>query len=503
VACDQSEASIIDELPSLLESIARGAEALHRGGEVPPPESVSGRHAAERMEQGYGLAEVVEEYIELRACIFEHLERLGWVVEPGQSRELNRAIDHALRESARRFVRAHERMLRAMERIAGKRTALRSVDEVLSDVLHAIQESAGANVDSIAILLLESDGRLHVRATIGLEEDKEAGLSFAVGEGFAGCIAESGHPLLIRDAANDPAVVSPTLRARGTKALYGVPLRDAGRTIGVAHIGSRNASHFAEDDLMLFRALAEHATNVIVRAQFVETLERTARFREQFIGVLGHDLRSPLNAISGTVQTLLAVRELSDDRVRRALPRIARCADRMERLISDILDFTRAKLGGGFSLRPSSFSLLKLARDVVDEHTPSLSRRQVEIVGEDPVEGMWDRERMAQVLSNLVGNAVQHSPDGSHICVRVAGDADLGTVEVFNEGPPIPEVTQLFEPFRRGSEGGRGLGLGLYIAREIVRSHRGTLSLRSEARGTTFVMCLPRVVEGSEHGEAV
>lgn len=484
----QSSATLIDHLPELLQTIARTASSASGSGPIPP--ELTTLHATMRIEQGYCLAEVVLEYIELRSCIFERLEELGLVIEPRQSRQLHRVIDQALRETATRFVTSHEKMLRAMDQIAGKRTARRSLDDVLSDILHALADAAGAEVDSVAILLLEDDGRLHVRAAIGGEAEGDVDFSVAVGEGFSGRIADTSEPFLLRDAANDPLYMNPTIRRSGTRALYGVPLIDDGRTIGVAHMGSCTAFEFSEEDMMLFRAMCERATTAIIRARFVDTLERTSAFREQFIAVLGHDLRSPLNAILGTAEMLLRYEDVPP-RVVASHQRIARSAMRMERLIAQLLDFTRARLGGGFALNRRPTALLDVVREVVDETSPTLGTRELRVEGDD-VSGEWDRDRIAQALANLVTNAVKHSPDGARIRVRVTRDgASIAVVDVWNEGPPIPPGTKLFEPFARGTQAGEGLGLGLYITHEIVRAHGGSLSVRSDETGTTFTVRLP------------
>jgi signal transduction histidine kinase len=163
----------------------------------------------------------------------------------------------------------------------------------------------------------------------------------------------------------------------------------------------------------------------------------------------------------------------------------------MARLISQLLDFTRARLGGGFELQRKRMSLLAAAKEVADETVPALSRRTLRVEGDD-VHGEWDRDRIAQVLANLVTNAVKHSPDGSRIRVDVrSAEADVAAVDVWNEGPPMPPGTKVFEPFERGTKAGDGLGLGLYIAHEIVRAHGGSLTVDSNETGTTFRVRLP------------
>jgi signal transduction histidine kinase len=492
VTQDQPRSVVIDSLPDLLERIAENADAPIATASHRSPASVSRRHAYERIEQGYCLGEVVEEYTLLRACIFERLEELGLSIEPRENRQLNRALDEALRETTRRFVDVHERMLRALDRISAQPVARQSLAEVIASVLGAVRDIAAANVDSVSLFLLGSDGRFHLRATLGLEDDQSAGFSAAPGEGFVGTIAATGRPLLLRNAAMDPMIVSPAIRSRGTHALYGVPLTDDGRVIGVAHVGSMRASEFAEEDLLLFRAMANRAATVIVRAQFVEALEQTARFREQFMGILAHDLRNPLGAIRGTGQMLLLTNDLSPEQLRTAHQRIVRSATRMERLIGDVLDFTRARLGGGLPLTRAKVSLRDVAEEVVDELATRASQRQLIVEDGDDVVGSWDRERIAQVLSNLVSNAIEHSPDGSKVRVRMWVEHSRAIIEIANTGSAIPAdlKAKLFEPFERTTTSG-GLGLGLYISKEIAHAHGGSVDVRSDDDGTTFSVRLP------------
>lgn len=401
VARQQSRVDLIDSLPELLTRIADNAEVSSLEGGAPAPVSISRRHANERLEQGYCLADVVEEYSQLRASIFEHVASSDVKLTPRELAAVNVAIDAALRETAQRYVETHHRMLRALDRISGQPTAKRTVDEVLNDILAALKDATAAEVDSIAILLIGEDKRLHARATIGLEDELRSRFSVALGEGFTGTVAQRGKPLLLRDAAHDPIVVSPVLRARGTKGLYGVPLVDEGRVIGVAHIGSCAASEFSDEDMMLFRAMANRATGVIVRAQLVESLERTARFREEFIAVLGHDLRSPLNAVLGTAQAMLIHEADMSDGSRAAWQRVARSSTRMAHLISDLLDLTRTRLGGGFTLNPSHFVLNDVVNEVVDEAAPVAGHRKILVDGDVSVAGCWDRARVAQALTQV------------------------------------------------------------------------------------------------------
>jgi signal transduction histidine kinase len=230
-----------------------------------------------------------------------------------------------------------------------------------------------------------------------------------------------------------------------------------------------------------------------------EAARQTALFREQFLGILGHDLRNPLQAISGNAALLLRYGGLSEPQ-RKAVNRISISADRMARMISDILDFTRTRLGGGYALQRTWMNVHEVLRQVVEELEVAHPQRRFELSVAGNGWGEWDADRIAQAASNLVGNAVQYSPADSPVRVVACDEGDGVRLEVHNQGTPIPaeRLPHIFDPFVRGREGSRssprsGLGLGLYITHEIVKAHGGTVQVRStEAEGTCFWLNLPR-----------
>jgi signal transduction histidine kinase len=169
-------------------------------------------------------------------------------------------------------------------------------------------------------------------------------------------------------------------------------------------------------------------------------------------------------------------------------------------MIEQILDLTRSRLGGGLEMRPSSMDLCAMLTGIVNELRIAHPARTIHLRCPPSVLGSWDRDRLEQVFSNLVSNAIHHGDAERPIRIEVCEQGDGLRVDVHNEGPPIPEKlrAELFSPFRRGSKDSRtartaGLGLGLFISREIVVAHEGTLEVRSSsAEGTTFQVTLPR-----------
>jgi signal transduction histidine kinase len=229
-------------------------------------------------------------------------------------------------------------------------------------------------------------------------------------------------------------------------------------------------------------------------------LREVAEFREMFIGILGHDLRNPLGAIVMSAALLLRRGHL-DARDAETATRIIRSSQRMTRLITQLLDLTRARLGGGLPIEPKPTDLVALCRSVVEEFETTV---QLEVEGD--VTGTWDQDRLAEVLSNLVGNAVEYAAPGTAVLVKAYADEAEAVVEVVNQGEPIPAdvLPFIFEPFRRAKQRQQSpqgnLGLGLYIAKQIVLSHGGALDAHSADGATTFVMRLPRVVQVTDNG---
>ncbi|MCY1017172.1 hybrid sensor histidine kinase/response regulator [Pyxidicoccus sp. MSG2] len=229
-----------------------------------------------------------------------------------------------------------------------------------------------------------------------------------------------------------------------------------------------------------------------------EAARQTAVFREQFLGILGHDLRNPLQAISGNAALLLRYGGLAEPQ-RKSVNRISISADRMARMINDLLDFTRTRLGGGYALNRARMNVHDVVQQVVEELEVAHPKRRFELSLSGNGWGEWDADRIAQAASNLVGNAVQYSPEDTAVTVSLRDEGDGVRLDVHNQGLPIPaeRLPHIFDPFVRAqdmrSAQRNGLGLGLYITHEIVRAHGGLLRVTSTPQeGTRFWLHLPR-----------
>jgi signal transduction histidine kinase len=224
--------------------------------------------------------------------------------------------------------------------------------------------------------------------------------------------------------------------------------------------------------------------------------------RDRFLGMLAHDLQTPLHTIMLTAGAEL---RQSEGRQQSAAARVLRCAERMRRMIADLLDFARIRSGTGLPVRPEPIDLGALAREVAEEVEESNPGARVRLDVDAEVLGEWDRPRLAQVLSNLMSNAIHHGRPGADVRVRLTRRGAVVGMDIVNEGDPIPDcdVARLFEPFERGHSARarpESVGLGLFIVREILVAHGGEVVVFNSPGGddanghaatVTFSVALP------------
>lgn len=249
-------------------------------------------------------------------------------------------------------------------------------------------------------------------------------------------------------------------------------------------------------DMMRFNEAVDQAVAESV-ARYAEMVSKSQHL---FLAILGHDLRNPLST------TLMASRFIMDsddvhDKYATAATRIHHAGQRMNKLVNDLLDYTRTNLGSRLPVILKDVNLHALCWEAIDEQELAHPDCKFELIGEGDFDGRWDDNRMAQVLSNLLGNAAQYGTGAESIVVRLHPYESDIMLCVENMGKVIPaeKINTVFEPMVRlaGEEGvhtnGTGLGIGLYITREIVRAHQGTISVISNVeKGTVFSIHLPR-----------
>lgn len=284
-ARDLSRSVLVDHLPEVLTHIAGWVDSAHRGQDVSLV-NAPGIHAIDRLARGFELDEVVEEYSILRRCTFDLWEQtVGPSPELRELSRLDRALDQSMVEATVRYARARSRMLKALDRISDAALGSEDIDEFLTQLLRATLETMEAS--DTAAVYLKGDDHLRIRAAVGQDEDLARGRTLKIGEGFAGAVAAEGKPLFTRSAETDARVKSESIRKRGVKALYGIPLVHDGQVIGVAETGSVSANEFSEEDMLLLRTMAHRATTVIIQARLVgarrraeaELSESEARFQ--------------------------------------------------------------------------------------------------------------------------------------------------------------------------------------------------------------------------------
>lgn len=236
----------------------------------------------------------------------------------------------------------------------------------------------------------------------------------------------------------------------------------------------------------------------VLIASNVDREKRAEEFERALIGIVSHDLKNPLNTILLSAG-MLARSDGHEDRVQKNAFRIRTAAERATRMIRDLLDFTRARLGAGIPIERRWVDLAPKAGSLVDEVRIGHPDRSIRFDTSGDCSGAFDVDRLAQVLTNLVENAVKYSPDRSAVRVTLRGERDAVVLCVHNDGPPIPPelLPKIFEPLQRGDAvfdpTGRSVGLGLYIVKHLVEAHGGHVSVHSsEGEGTDFTVGLPR-----------
>ncbi|HET9017674.1 MAG TPA: GAF domain-containing protein [Thermomicrobiaceae bacterium] len=407
-------------------------------------------------------------------------------------------------------------------RTAARARALRAVAEarldreaVLASITRSVSELTG---DAVVVRLISGDGRW--LETVAVEhpvpEERDflytllAGTPQQVDEGLSVGIFATGEGMHVPAAREEDMLrqTRPEYRAYhdryGGHGMFIAPLRVAGRAIGtISVVRAADQPPYTAEERAFVQDLADIAALAIENARLYTQAQDALRAREHFLSIAAHELRTPLTAVKGQAQLVerfLARGPHDPERLSTAISRLSRAVSRLDLLVRDLVDVSRLQ-AGRLALRREPVDLVSLAHEVMgrfaDEEGPEARhphRFVVEAPG--PVTGLWDPVRLDQVLANLVGNAVKYSPDGGRIRVTVRPQADDAELVIWDEGVGIDPADQgrLFQPFERGSgaEAFEGTGLGLFIARQIVEQHGGTLTFVSEpGRGSAFTVRLP------------
>ncbi|MGX9764357.1 sensor histidine kinase [Pseudomonas shahriarae] len=261
----------------------------------------------------------------------------------------------------------------------------------------------------------------------------------------------------------------------------------------VNHLESPELTYF--QDMIRFNEAIDEALAESTAAY----AEQVNRSRDIFLAILGHDLRAPLQAVKMSTEMLLRKAPL-DSKGLSLVGNIQNGARHMGAMVSDLLEFVRSRLGSSLPIEPKPMNLADAAREAIAEACAGRPDCQVHLHTDGDTQGQWDRGRIDQLLQNLIGNALQHGLNGQVPTLSLDGTADSVELRMHNFGPPIPQAAlgTVFDPLVRSATEELGsnstsLGLGLFIVKEVVQAHRGTIEVASsEAGGTTFTVVLPR-----------
>jgi signal transduction histidine kinase len=326
-----------------------------------------------------------------------------------------------------------------------------------------------------------------------------AEVTIPLGHGIAGKIAVSGDGLIFDDVSRAEAITS-FLRQQ-LSSLVGVPLKADGRVIGVIHAGTRQPRKFVREDLDLIRLVGDRAASAIERARLLENqrlgreaAEASNRAKDEFLAMLGHELRNPLHAILLAVR-LLETRVTADKGSERAWAIIARQAAHVTRLVDDLLDVARVTSGRIVLVcRPVNFAERISECIGALRETGQLDRHTVQIEAE-PVWIYADPDRIIQIVTNLLGNALKYTASGGNIRINLKAENQRAVLRIEDDGTGIASafLPHIFDLFARGQgvleRAPAGLGVGLTLVKSLVELHRGTVEAASGGRhkGSTFV----------------
>ncbi|SEM81275.1 PAS domain S-box-containing protein [Stigmatella aurantiaca] len=343
------------------------------------------------------------------------------------------------------------------------------------------------DIKDFAIFRVDPEGRIASWNT-GAERVKGYTASEIIGQPFA---------LLFTQEDRDAGRPEVEMRVASEKGVYqgeGLRMRKDG-SVFAAEVTLRALA----DKGGVHRGFVKVTRDISERKRVESELKDRAEFEQQLIGIVSHDLRTPLNAISLATSLLLRIPALSAQAVR-SLGRILSSAERAQRLIASLLDFTQARIGGGFVLKYAPLDLHEFMGLVVEELRVANQGREILFECAGDCRGEWDPDRLSQLITNLISNALNHGQEDTPVRARLSGEPTSVMIEIHNWGTAISpsELPHLFEPMRRGggkirAKNTHSIGLGLYIVQQIVLAHGGTVAATSsEEKGTVFTVHLPR-----------
>jgi signal transduction histidine kinase len=446
-----------------------------------------------------------------RSLLYER-ERVARLQEEAGARRLRVAEEESRQSAARLHL-----VVRVSQLLSEAGLDLEQVLEVLG---RAVTQEVG---DGCLLQLVSEDGQFLELAGVQHPEPKARALleqvvrvrRLRVGEGLQGAAVSTAQTLFVRamsaealEGVGPEAALRPYFEQRGPQDVIAVPLVARGRACGsLLVVRDARGRPYGPDDQVMLESIVSRAALAIEDARLYAAALEALRLRDDFLSVAGHELKNPLNALQLQLRLLARKareQQLSDSLAERA-ERVARTGERLGLLIEDLLDVSRIN-AGQLQLHYSEVDLTAIAREVISRMAEELSRADCETLleSEHPVEGCWDRLRLEQVLMNLLSNACKYGRKRP-IRVRVEVAQGMARLSVRDEGYGIaPEDRErIFQRFQRADATRhiQGLGLGLWICRQIAEAHGGTLRVESElGKGSTFILELPQCNPVGEAG---
>ena len=430
---------------------------------------------------------------------------VGWLAQRMRREASDAEARAAEAENLRDRLGRRGDQLEAVNRVARALGSSLDQDEAFHRFLGEVRSVF--QFDRLALVLVEGE-EAFVMAISGRGEEQTfpRGTARPIGGSIVEEVLASRHPVVRGDMATNPRYPEEReLAGIGLQSRVVAPLAAGEETLGIISVSRDDADAFSEDEVELVTLLARQVASAVENIRMftaernaAEELRRLSALRADFVSLVSHELRAPMASVIGCAATLRARwRELSADQRESFLALIEQETGRLSTLIGDVLDTSRIE-AGTFTYAFGDVDLAELVRETASMVELGTDEVTVKTTVADPLPAVrGDRDRLRQLLINLLSNAAKYTVAGDEILVRAAAENGTVVVSVEHHGPGIaPEEQRLvFEKFGRVNAGGRskpGAGLGLFIARSIAEAHGGSLDVRSEpGTGATFTFRLP------------
>lgn len=429
-----------------------------------------------------------------------------FLLKPFSLGDLSAAVSNALTRKGLEKENARLKALIPLFQLSQTFVTVTDLDTLLQGIM---QVAVQATLADLGVLMLENEASesLEVRAIVTKSGAQLPGQEYRLSDTITRRATEDGQPVIWQESSVERFFAQETISHQVTTAVA-LPLITKGEVIGTLGLGKGRAEEpFARSDLELLSVLASQAAAAIQNARLFsrirsayEQLKELDRMKSEFLSTVSHELRAPLHSIGGFMQLLL------DDKVedratqREALETVARQTERLTRLINNLLDVSRME-SGWLKLEKGPVQIRDVVREVVAEVRPMAEGRQIALADDTAPElpiVFADHERLAQVIRNLMHNAIKFTPSGGRIVISAAESEGNLVISVEDDGAGISgeAMPHLFERFYQADSSDTrragGTGLGLYICRQIVIAHGGSIWAESEVgKGSTFHLGVP------------